>query len=60
MSWLALMKSINLTGKNQQQITQSLLQKLKAYGKLFATFATNAKAELALLNTVQVGPATLP
>ncbi|PNW82888.1 hypothetical protein CHLRE_06g298350v5 [Chlamydomonas reinhardtii] len=53
-SWLALMKSINLTGKNQQQITQALMQKLKSHGKLFATFATNAKAELALLNTIQV------
>ncbi|KXZ51094.1 hypothetical protein GPECTOR_14g77 [Gonium pectorale] len=53
-SWLALMKSINLTGKNQQQITQSLVQKLKNYGKLFREFASNSKAELALLNTIQV------
>ncbi|KAG2495158.1 hypothetical protein HYH03_006766 [Edaphochlamys debaryana] len=53
-SWLAVMKSINLTGKNQQQITQALVQKLKAYGKLFAAFATNSKSELALLNTIQV------
>lgn len=53
-SWLALMKSINLTGKNQQQITQSVMQKLKSYGKLFSAFATNTKAELALINTIQV------
>ncbi|GLI62166.1 hypothetical protein VaNZ11_004746, partial [Volvox africanus] len=53
-SWLALMKSINLTGKNQQQITQSVMQKLKNYGKLFAAFANNAKAELALINNIQV------
>ena len=55
--WLALMKSINLTGKNPQQITQSLVAKFKTYGKLFTAFATNGKAELALINTIQVSVA---
>lgn len=49
----ALLRSINLTGKNQQQISQSILAKLKTHHKLLSTFATNTKTELALLNTIQ-------
>jgi hypothetical protein len=58
--WSALMKSINLTGKNQQQISQSLVAKFKTYGKLFGAFATNGKAELALINVIQVRPRGRP
>lgn len=52
--WLALMKGISLIGKNQQQITQAILTKLKQYGKLFKLYGTTQKAQLALLNTIQV------
>lgn len=52
--WIALMKSINMTGKNQQQIFQAIVSKLKLYHKLLAAYATNGKLELTLLVTVQV------
>lgn len=48
------MKSINMTGKNQQQIMQAVLQKIKTYHKLLSTFATSAKLELSLLQVLQV------
>lgn len=54
MTWIALMKSVNMTGKNQQQIMQGVLGQIKKYHKLMSAFATSAKLELALLVTVQV------
>jgi len=54
MIWTALIKSVNTTGKNQQQIMQAIVGKIKAYHKLLKTFATNGKLELSLLLTVQV------
>lgn len=53
-TWIALMKSVNMTGKNQQQIMQGVLGQIKKYHKLMSAFATSAKLELALLVTVQV------
>lgn len=52
--WTALLKSVNLTGKNQQQIMQAIVVKIKSYHKMLSTFATNGKLELALLINVQV------
>lgn len=52
--WICMMKSINLTGKNQMQILQTVIQKIKTYHKLLAAFVTNAKLELSLLVTAQV------
>uniref|UniRef100_A0A7S0V4U6 W2 domain-containing protein n=1 Tax=Polytomella parva TaxID=51329 RepID=A0A7S0V4U6_9CHLO len=52
--WNALLSSVNLTGKNQQQIVQSFLQKFKTHHKLLATFATSTKSELSLINAIQV------
>ncbi|KAF5836610.1 armadillo-type protein [Dunaliella salina] len=54
MIWTALIKSVNTTGKNQQQIMQAIVGKIKTYHKLLKTFATNGKLELSLLLTVQV------
>lgn len=52
--WIAILKSINMTGKNQQQIFQAIVSKVKTYHKLLSTFATNGKLELVLMITVQV------
>ena len=52
--WTCLLKTINMTGKNQQQVMQAVMQKIKAYHKLLATFVTNARLELTLMVTVQV------
>jgi hypothetical protein len=48
------MRGVNMTGKNQQQIMQAVVAKVKAYHKLLAAFATSAKLELSLLLVVQV------
>ncbi len=53
-TWSAIIRSINMTGKNGQQIMQAVMQKVKAHRKLLAAFATNAKLELSLLIVVQV------
>lgn len=53
--WICIIKSINMTGKNGQQVMQGIMQKVKAHHKLLASVTTNAKMELALLVTVQVG-----
>lgn len=53
-SWTALMESVNMTGKNQQQITQSVTKSVKTYRTLFSTFATSGKTELSLLLHIQV------
>eukprot|EP00879_Flechtneria_rotunda_P013313 GHRR01013903.1.p1 GENE.GHRR01013903.1~~GHRR01013903.1.p1 ORF type:complete len:267 (+),score=99.02 GHRR01013903.1:688-1488(+) len=52
--WICIMKSINMTGKNQSQIMQTIISKIKTYHKLLQTFVTNAKLELTLLVTLQV------
>jgi hypothetical protein len=52
--WVCIMRSVNLTGKNQAQILQTIIAKVKAHHKLLATFVTNAKLELTLLVTLQV------
>lgn len=43
-----------MTGKNQQQIMQSIIRQVKHYHKLLSTFAVNARLELILMVTVQV------
>lgn len=52
--WTSLMRGINLTGKNNQQIQQSIIGMLKTYRKALAPFSSGGKAELALLVAVQV------
>lgn len=52
--WICMMKSINLTGKNQMQIMQTIIHKIKTYHKVLVTFVTNGKLELTLLVTLQV------
>ncbi|KAF6265503.1 armadillo-type protein [Scenedesmus sp. NREL 46B-D3] len=52
--WVCIMRSVNLTGKNQAQILQTIIAKVKAHHKLLSTFVTNAKLELTLLVTLQV------
>lgn len=51
---VCIMKSINLTGKNQMQIMQTVIAKIKAYHKVLQAFVTNAKLELTVLTTLQV------
>lgn len=53
-SWAAMIKSINMTGKNQQQIVQAIAKQVKGHKKLLSTFATNGKLELSLLVNIQV------
>jgi hypothetical protein len=52
--WVCVMRSVNLTGKNQAQILQTIITKVKAHHKLLGTFVVNAKLELTLLVTLQV------
>lgn len=52
--WTSLLKGINMTGKNVQQISQGIVRQIKVYRKVLSNFASNAKAELTLLNTLQV------
>jgi hypothetical protein len=52
--WAALVTSINMTGKNQQQIVQAVAKQIKTYKELLAGFATNGKLELSLLVIIQV------
>jgi len=52
--WICIMNSINMTGKNQTQILQTIITKVKTYHKLLQSFVTNAKLELTLLVTLQV------
>ena len=52
--WICVMNSINMTGKNQTQIMQTIITKVKTYHKLLQSFVTNAKLELTLLVTLQV------
>jgi hypothetical protein len=53
------MRSINMTGKNQGQILQSIVRAIKTYHKLLAAHVTNGRLELTLLVTVQVGRGAL-
>ncbi|GBF95620.1 hypothetical protein Rsub_08602 [Raphidocelis subcapitata] len=52
--WGCLMRSINMTGKNQSQILQSIVRAIKTHHKLLAAQVTNGRLELTLLVTVQV------
>ncbi|KAG1657681.1 hypothetical protein FOA52_007275 [Chlamydomonas sp. UWO 241] len=52
--WLAMVQSINMTGKNQQQLLQAVISLIKKYHKLLAANASNTKLQVALLVTVQV------
>jgi hypothetical protein len=52
--WLSLMKAVNMTGKNQQQILQTIMRQIKSYHKLLAAFTTSGKLQLSLLITVQL------
>ena len=52
--WVSLVKTVNMTGKNAQQIMQGIIAKVRAYHKVLSAFVTNARLELALLVTVQV------
>lgn len=51
---VCIMKSINMTGKNQMQIMQTIIAKVKLYHKVLQAFVTNAKLELTVLVTLQV------
>lgn len=51
--WLALMASINVTGKNQQQILQAIVAVIKKYHKLLSAWVTSGRLELQLLITIQ-------
>lgn len=53
-TWISLMSSINMTGKNQQQVLLAVVGKIKVYHKLLSTFATSGKLELFLMNVIQV------
>lgn len=52
--WGCLMRSVNMTGKNQAQILQAILRAVKTHRKLLAAFVTNGRLELTLLVTAQV------
>mmetsp|Transcript_181 Transcript_181/g.463 ORF Transcript_181/g.463 Transcript_181/m.463 type:complete len:420 (+) Transcript_181:190-1449(+) len=52
--WEALMASINLTGKNQQQVQFMVLKLVKTYQKLLAMVASTARLEAALMVEIQV------
>jgi hypothetical protein len=52
--WSVLLATVNMVGKNGQQILATFLKQIKAYKKLFTEFATSAKAETALINHIQV------
>ncbi len=56
--WTSLMKGVNMTGKNQQQVLQAVIQKIKTYHKVLSTFATTSKLELSLLLVIQVRSST--
>lgn len=53
-TWTALVASLNMTGKNQQQITQGIAKLIKNYRKVLAAFASSGRSELALLTSLQV------
>jgi hypothetical protein len=53
-AWLSLMRSVNMTGKNGQQILAAIITKIKTYHKLLSSFATSGKLELSLLLVIQV------
>lgn len=53
--WGCILRSINMTGKNQSQILQSIVRAIKTYHKLLATYVVNGRLELSLLVSLQVG-----
>lgn len=52
--WTVLMGSLNLTGKNQQQVTQAIIKQIRTHKKLISTYCSSARLEASLLVTVQV------
>lgn len=54
--WEVLMKSINMTGKNAQQLRQLLNRTLHNNAPLFTHFASSPKLEAAFLVIIQVTP----
>lgn len=54
--FLGLVHSVmtNIGSKNTQQVQFSVLKTIKTYSKSLAAFATSARLEAALLNTIQV------
>jgi len=52
--WNSLMDSLQLTGKNQQQVQFMVLKHVKAWHKLLATVASSARLEAALMVEIQV------
>jgi hypothetical protein len=52
--WGCLLASVNMTGKNQQQILQAVARAVKTYHRLLAAHVTNARLELTLLVACQV------
>lgn len=52
--WDVLIKSINMTGKNAQQLKQLLSRMLHSHAPLLAHFASTPKLEAALLVIIQV------
>ena len=52
--WNSVMEGGDWDTKNQQQAHLNALKHIKAWHKLLAAFATSAKIELALLNSIQV------
>ena len=53
--WEVLIKSINMTGKNTQQLKQLLSRTLHNNAQLLTHFACSPKLEAALLVIIQVG-----
>lgn len=52
--WGCLMRSVNMTGKNQGQILQGIMRAIKTHRKLLAAFVVNGRLELTLLVAAQV------
>lgn len=49
------MGTINMAGKNQQQLVQVTKNLVEGHKELLAAFCTSAKLEASLLVTIQVG-----
>mmetsp|Transcript_4435 Transcript_4435/g.10718 ORF Transcript_4435/g.10718 Transcript_4435/m.10718 type:complete len:422 (-) Transcript_4435:199-1464(-) len=52
--WGSLMKALNLTGKNQQQVQFMVLKQVKTWQKLIGAVANSARLEAALMVEIQV------
>jgi hypothetical protein len=52
--WKAIMDTLQISGKNQQQASNAALRQLKVWGKLLAAYATTPRLQVELLITVQL------